>query len=170
MDSWLHGKQENYPEPEVAWRAEVEWIVRDGADLDAYEEDALGSYRVLAKERLKEPSLRLQGKLEKIAAQDTAILFQARDGSLERTTVGKVAKWRLEKLADGHTVLVVLNASDANGAPVSNNLYWWAKDEAKAFRKRQKKQGVKVRADDGGKLQYAETFRVMTLVDNPQES
>ena len=46
----------------------------------------------------------------------------------------------------------------------------WAKDEAKAFRKRQKKQGVKVRADDGGKLKYAETFRVMTLVDNPQES
>ena len=46
----------------------------------------------------------------------------------------------------------------------------WAKGEAKAFRKRQKKQGVKVRADDGGKLKYAETFRVMTLVDNPQES
>jgi hypothetical protein len=28
-------------------------------------------------------------------------------------------------------VLVELNVADAAGAPVSNNLYWWAKDEAK---------------------------------------
>jgi len=45
-----------------------------------------------------------------------------------RTPVNKLD---LEKLADGHTVLVVLNVTDANGAPVSNNFYWWAKDEAK---------------------------------------
>ena len=45
-----------------------------------------------------------------------------------RTSVGKPD---LEKLADGHAVLVELNVTDANGAPVSNNLYWWAKDETK---------------------------------------
>jgi hypothetical protein len=45
-----------------------------------------------------------------------------------RTPVGKP---ELEKLADGHAVLVELNVADAAGAPVSNNLYWWAKDEAK---------------------------------------
>lgn len=46
----------------------------------------------------------------------------------------------------------------------------WAKEEAKAFRKRMKAKDVKVKADDGGKLKRVETFRVMTLVDQPQES
>ena len=46
----------------------------------------------------------------------------------------------------------------------------WAQEEAKAARKRAKKKGEKAKADDGGKLQYAEVFRVMTLVDQPQES
>ena len=41
-----------------------------------------------------------------------------------------VTKTDLEKLADGHTVLVKLEVSDAAGAPVSDNFYWWAKDEA----------------------------------------
>ena len=42
-----------------------------------------------------------------------------------------VSKLDLEKLAAGHTVLVELSVSDANGTPVSNNIYWWSKDEAK---------------------------------------
>lgn len=46
----------------------------------------------------------------------------------------------------------------------------WAQEEAQAFRKRVKKKGQKAQADDGGKLQYAEAYRVMTLVDQPQES
>ena len=46
----------------------------------------------------------------------------------------------------------------------------WAQEEAKACRKRMKKKGQKVKADDGGKLQRVEAFRVMTLVDQPQES
>jgi hypothetical protein len=41
-----------------------------------------------------------------------------------------VAKPDLDKLADGHTVLVALKVSDAAGTPVSDNLYWWARDEA----------------------------------------
>ena len=45
-----------------------------------------------------------------------------------RTSVGKPD---LEKLANGHTVLVELDVMDANGAAISHNLYWWAKDEAK---------------------------------------
>ena len=44
-----------------------------------------------------------------------------------RTPVGKPD---LEKLADGHAILVALKVSDANGAPVSDNLYWWAKEES----------------------------------------
>ncbi len=46
----------------------------------------------------------------------------------------------------------------------------WAQEEARAFRKRMKKNSQKVKADDGGKLRQAEVFRVMTLVDQPQES
>jgi hypothetical protein len=45
----------------------------------------------------------------------------------DRTAVGKLD---LDKLADGHTVLVALKVVDAAGAPVSDNVYWWAKDEA----------------------------------------
>jgi hypothetical protein len=41
-----------------------------------------------------------------------------------------VAKPDLDKLSEGHTILVELKVSDAAGAPVSTNLYWWAKDEA----------------------------------------
>jgi hypothetical protein len=41
-----------------------------------------------------------------------------------------VARPDLDKLAAGHTVLVELQVSDAAGSPVSNNFYWWAKDEA----------------------------------------
>lgn len=40
-----------------------------------------------------------------------------------RTAIGRLD---LPKLADGHTVFVKLNVSDANGAPVSDNFYWWA--------------------------------------------
>jgi LmbE family N-acetylglucosaminyl deacetylase len=46
----------------------------------------------------------------------------------------------------------------------------WAQEEAKECRKRAKKRGQKTKADDGGKLKYAEAFLVMTLVDQPQES
>ena len=44
-----------------------------------------------------------------------------------RTAVGKLD---MEKLANGHAVLVKLNVTDAAGAPVSDNFYWWAKDDA----------------------------------------
>ena len=41
-----------------------------------------------------------------------------------------VAKPDLATLAGGHTIFVELEVSDATGAPVSNNFYWWAADEA----------------------------------------
>jgi hypothetical protein len=41
-----------------------------------------------------------------------------------------VASLDLDKLAAGHTVLVVLDVSDAGGSKVSDNLYWWSKEEA----------------------------------------
>ena len=36
----------------------------------------------------------------------------------------------LAKLANGHTIFIELQVSDAAGVPVSDNFYWWAEDEA----------------------------------------
>jgi hypothetical protein len=44
-----------------------------------------------------------------------------------RTPVGNPD---IEKLAAGHTVLVKLSVTDAVDKPVSDNFYWWSKDEA----------------------------------------
>ncbi len=44
-----------------------------------------------------------------------------------RTRVGQPD---LETLAAGHAVLVRLDVANAAGEPVSNNLYWWSRDEA----------------------------------------
>ncbi len=41
-----------------------------------------------------------------------------------------VANPDLEKLADGHTVLVKLIVTDTTDKPVSDNFYWWSKEEA----------------------------------------
>ncbi len=67
----------------------------------------------------------------RVAGLDGKILSdqtnQVQAASNARTAVGKPD---LEKLAAGHAVLVALSVSDAAGAPVSDNFYWWAKDEA----------------------------------------
>jgi len=64
--SWLHGKQENVPETEVAWRADVslltEWEVGED-DI----QNVLEYYPVLVRERLHEPSSRVAKKLTEIA-------------------------------------------------------------------------------------------------------
>jgi hypothetical protein len=63
----------------------------------------------------------LDGKI--LGEQSNQVLAAAND----RTPV---ARPDLDKLANGDTVLVELKVSDAAGAPVSDNFYWWAKEEA----------------------------------------
>lgn len=41
-----------------------------------------------------------------------------------------VSKPDLDKLAAGHAVFVQLQVSSSAGAPISDNFYWWSKDEA----------------------------------------
>jgi len=41
-----------------------------------------------------------------------------------------VTKLNLDTLAADHAVFVVLDVTDASGAPVSNNFYWWAAKDA----------------------------------------
>ena len=41
-----------------------------------------------------------------------------------------VTRLDLDKLAGGHTIFIELSVTDAAGAPVSDNFYWWAADDA----------------------------------------
>jgi hypothetical protein len=63
----------------------------------------------------------LDGKT--LSDQTYPVLAAAND----RTSVSRLD---LDQLAAGHTILVELQVSDAAGAPVSDNFYWWARDEA----------------------------------------
>ena len=67
---------------------------------------------------------RVVGTDGKVLSDQTNQVVAAADA---RTPAGKPD---LDKLANGHTVLVALKVSDANGEPVSDNLYWWARQEA----------------------------------------
>ena len=60
---WLHGKTDDPPETEVAWRADVRHLAQ--APVTQIRE-VLGKYRVFARERLKEPTSRVLEKLQRI--------------------------------------------------------------------------------------------------------
>jgi hypothetical protein len=78
----------------------------------------------LGEARMFKVRVRVVGLDGKIISDQTN---QVQAAGNARTAVGKTD---LEKLADGHAVLVALGVSDAAGAAGSDNLYWWAKDEA----------------------------------------
>jgi hypothetical protein len=63
----------------------------------------------------------LDGKI--LSEQSNQVMVAADD----RTPVGKPD---LEALADGHAILIELQVINASGASVSDNFYWWAKEEA----------------------------------------
>ena len=68
--------------------------------------------------------VRVVGLDGKILSDHTNQILAAADN---RTPV---AKPDLDALAAGHAVFVELDVTDPSAAPVSNNFYWWAKDEA----------------------------------------
>ncbi len=59
----------------------------------------------------------------KTLSDETSAVQAAGDA---RTALGKLD---LEKIANGHAVVVKFDVTDANGKPVSDNFYWWAKEE-----------------------------------------
>lgn len=67
--------------------------------------------------------MRVAGLDGKTLSDETTAVNAAADA---RTSAGKLD---LEKIANGHAVLVKLDVTDAGGAPVSDNFYWWAKEE-----------------------------------------
>jgi CRISPR-associated endonuclease/helicase Cas3 len=101
VEDWLHGKQEDEgPETEVAWRADVELLARPGVNPDELE-NAIDHYPVLARERLKEPTKRVKEKLDKLPA-DTRVICILRNGD--------VAAYRLDDLPDLEYATVLLPA------------------------------------------------------------
>ncbi|HEY3705346.1 MAG TPA: LamG-like jellyroll fold domain-containing protein [Terracidiphilus sp.] len=67
---------------------------------------------------------RVVGLDGKMLSDETAPVQAAANA---RTAVGKLD---LDRLAGGHAVFVKLDVTDADGKQVSDNFYWWAKDEA----------------------------------------
>ncbi len=84
VELWLHGKQAGYPETYVAWREDVPDLTAAGVDADDLEL-LLAKYRVLAHERLREPTYQLQEKLAALVKKSdptTPLLCVKPDGSV----------------------------------------------------------------------------------------
>jgi CRISPR-associated endonuclease/helicase Cas3 len=92
VESWLHGKQEDSAETEVAWRAEVTQLAKPGINEEE-QTRTLEVFPVLAREKLREPTYRLKEKLDELAGihGDTRILVRERDGTVTAAALKTVA-------------------------------------------------------------------------------
>jgi CRISPR-associated endonuclease/helicase Cas3 len=109
VEHWIHGQQDAQgPETELAWRAEVDLLAREGVS-DTNREAVLERYRVLPHETLKEPTGRLREKLQEIpeTEQERRVLFQRRDGSVEACSVRELTDRKDGELRDGLILLPV---------------------------------------------------------------
>ncbi len=108
VEPWLHGKQEKYPETYIAWREDVRDLSASGVDIEDLEL-ALAKYRVLAHERLREPTYQLQEKFAELAQKSdlvTPLLCQKTDGSVSVLTLREVAdKLQAAQLAYSELIL-----------------------------------------------------------------
>ena len=89
VSPWLHGKQDDWPETELAWRADVSNLIEWGI-VDEQIEKILEVYPVRPHERLREPTARVLSKLADLvaalgpeAAEIAAIQVES-DGSVKR--------------------------------------------------------------------------------------
>jgi CRISPR-associated endonuclease/helicase Cas3 len=95
VEPWLHGKQDDeWPETEIAWREDVPFLT-ENASCDQ-RRLALRYHRVLAREKLREPTKRITEKLGALAAVQpwTKILVQRKDRSIEVSTLRQAADSR----------------------------------------------------------------------------
>src|SRR5579884_4465 len=80
VEAWLHGKQDDLPETEIAWRDDVSWLASpDVTSSDRRE--VLRRHRVLTHERLREATSRVWKKLQLLPAATRVLLLQA-DGAI----------------------------------------------------------------------------------------
>jgi CRISPR-associated endonuclease/helicase Cas3 len=101
VEPWLHGKQDKeWPETAVAWRDDVKYLAREDVS-DGDREEVLRRYRVLAHERLSEPTSRVKEKIAKLAEKEPGerALVVDRDGDIRVETLAEIADWAPEALA-----------------------------------------------------------------------
>jgi CRISPR-associated endonuclease/helicase Cas3 len=101
VDPWLHGKQDDIPTVHVAWREDVESLVREDIDSEDLRQ-VLKKYRLLAHEQLQEPVSRILKHFEEMLKNATA--KQKSTKVLLRRTDGKVDSVSFEVLATDKTV------------------------------------------------------------------
>src|SRR5207302_1239987 len=95
VEPWLHGKVEDYPETYLAWREDVRDLVQKNVD-DEDREAVLEKYRVLAHERLRESTGRLQEKFQILLERDPTlrderVLCLKQDGSVSVMAISDIA-------------------------------------------------------------------------------
>lgn len=110
VDHWLHGQEEDdYPETEIVWRAEVDYLVSDQVSARDRKK-ALDTYRILPHETLKEPSSRLFRKLEKLSVEERGrkILVQWRSRDVAVRTVDELIDQRERDLDQFRDATILL--------------------------------------------------------------
>ena len=101
---WLHGKQDEVPETELAWRADVSILAKWGVEDDQIEK-ILDRYPLRAHERLREPTARVIGKIHEVAdrmgdaAEKTGVIQVESDGSAQLKTLGQLRLAKEDDLA-----------------------------------------------------------------------
>jgi CRISPR-associated endonuclease/helicase Cas3 len=146
VESWLHGKQDNYPETEVAWRAEVDLLASEAVS-DRDREKALKLYRVLPQETLHEPTSRLRKKLGQLPDQQRRVLFRDRDSNIKSLPLCELLdekEFADRDLADGLVLLPegfgwlaegMFRATPVEGAQPANDVADEDNDEAQERRR-----------------------------------
>ena len=93
VEPWLHGSEPDYAHTYIAWREDTRVLTRDDID-DEDRNAALQKYRVLAHERVQEPTFSLIKNLKILAERagpETRILCQSQDGATTALKLGDVA-------------------------------------------------------------------------------
>ncbi len=97
VEPWLHGKQDpDWPETAVAWRDDVKYLAREDVS-DSDREEVLRRYRVLAHERLSEPTSRVKDKISKLAEEEPGqrAIVVDKDGDIRAGMLAEIAGWDL---------------------------------------------------------------------------
>jgi CRISPR-associated endonuclease/helicase Cas3 len=93
VEPWLHGNEKDYAHTYIAWREDVSGLSDDRIDSEE-RKDVVQKYRVLAHERLQEPTSSLIKKFQTLSERvdpNTRLLCRERDGSVEPLCLCEIA-------------------------------------------------------------------------------
>lgn len=95
VEPWLHGQEKDKPHTEVAWRADLQYLLDWNVPKTEIEK-VLEAFPILAREKLQEPSSRVLEKLkmvaEKLDGQSDQFIVVDRDLSVTIAAISNLAK------------------------------------------------------------------------------